>query len=627
MNRKFRPDIAFLGAGGKDPRVDIFNTYSYESQALTRLPKNQSAYVMDINSDKSILAIGTKGGLIFLIDASENRKHEEQISTRQLIQGAPVLSVCWVNDSMLAASDSCGRSFLWHSRQETPLCPLETAGGVICSLINLSDGILAGLSSAGWLCFWQPDIGHLIRKIKAPSPPPISALVDVIYWPKEKSLAYPGSGGRLILYNLEKEKINSLDVHKEDFYALSLLEENLLTAGIEDQCLKIWPSASDRPSCELQMLEGVISMGVVESLPPQIILIKTNGTAVTYAYQGNKIQPVDQSSIGTGYRAIVTHPPEIIKAYHIQQKEKEVRQILNEIQKSIAQESPEIINRLYSRLIELGYEQISLAIQAQQALQNDDIIEGLRIYASLMDILPINDPKSCFSMERYAKLLERMWQTPEAINIYKRILSVNPNYPFAAQQNNLEEIAKHLSGNQWIIEPGVDIYHIIKAATVTGKQFNGRYMITKIANELCDRSLLSPEIISKKYEQVRKENGDKKLPPSSVDKVWWISRKGVEPIEIVTFGDGISNGIKGLQFSLQVFPGNFDTTVVPVILFDWRNTTSFESVEDANMSALRTMDRITENALSNSYLATIHKVLKQALRRLVSESRSQKKIQ
>jgi len=626
MNWKFKPDTAFLGAGGKNPRVDIFNTYSYESQPLIRLPKNQSAYVMDINSDKGTLAIGTKGGLICLIDITENRKLDDQISVQQLIQGAPVLSVCWVNDSILAASDIAGRCFLWRSRQETPLCSLETAEGVICSLINLSDGILAGLSSTGWLCFWQPDTGHLIRKMEAPSPPPISALVDVIYWPKEKSLAYPGAGGRLILYNLEKEKISSLDVHKEDFYAISLLEENLLTAGLEDHRLKILPSASDRPSCEFQMFEGVISMGVVESLPPQIILIKTNGTAVIYVYQRNKIQPIDQS-IGTDYRTAVTHPPGVIQAFHIQQKEKEVRQILNEIQKSISKESPEIINRLYSRLIELGYEQISLAIQAQQALQNDDIIEGLRIYASLMDILPINDPKSCFSMERYAKLLERMWQTPEAINIYKRILSVNPNYPFAAQQNNLEEIAKHLSGNQWIIEPGVDIYHIIKAATVTGKQINGRYMITKIANELCDRSLLSPEIISKKYEQVRKENGDKKLPPSSVDKVWWISRKGVEPIEIVTFGDGISNGIKGLQFSLQVFPGNFDTTVVPVILFDWRNTTSFESVEDANMSALRTMDRITENALSNSYLATIHKVLKQALRRLVSESRSQKKIQ
>ena len=113
-------------------------------------------------------------------------------TTRELVQGSPVLSVCWLNNSLLSASDIAGRCLLCDIDKESLPHNLETTEGLICCLLNLGDDILAGLSSEGKLLFWQISIGKLVEQIDVTPPPPIRDLVRMVYWSEKKTLVHIG---------------------------------------------------------------------------------------------------------------------------------------------------------------------------------------------------------------------------------------------------------------------------------------------------------------------------------------------------------------------------------------------------------------------------------------------------
>ena len=104
---------------------------------------------------------------------------------------------------------------------------------------------------------------------------------------------------------------------------------------------------------------------------------------------------------------------------------------------------------------------------------------------------------------------------------------------------------------------------------------------------------------------------------------WWLSRAGANEIDLITFGDGQTNGIKGLQFALQVLYGDLDTVLIPVVLFDWRDTREGQSIEEENDRVCKALADLRKKDVSNAYLSKVHMALNQAIRRLVTEGRSQ----
>jgi len=131
-----------------------------------------------------------------------------------------------------------------------------------------------------------------------------------------------------------------------------------------------------------------------------------------------------------------------------------------------------------------------------------------------------------------------------------------------------------------------------------------------------------------KYEKVRRESPVVGLPVATAKQVWLLSRVGYDQIQLVTFGDGATNGIKGLQFAVQVSCGELDTVITPMVLFDWHDVfpNENESVEEGNERASIALKHIQSKVLSNPYLAAVHDALRQALRRLVTEKRPQRGI-
>jgi hypothetical protein len=609
-------NTAILGAGGKKPRLDALRIDSGETRTLLTLPLKNSAYAIDIEDESGTLAVGTRAGLVYILPGNWIEKTDELSLTQKLAQGAPILSVCWVNRSVLAVSDTAKRCVIWNANQKETPRTLDTKGETISSLLKLEDGLLAGLSSRGKIFFWEPGEGRLARTIDVPLPPPKSGLVRMIYWPAENALAYPGTMGRLTLFDLKKDNLRHLNAHEGAFYAISSLGERLLTAGMEDGLMKVWEAGSEMPTLEFEVVEGVISADVSNDQPAKVILVEAQGKASTYTLEENKLGPAAPIS-REDYRVVFIPSPQKMRAIYERRREEQVRQIVKEIQNGRGHMAANEIEDLHARLKQLGYEQATL---------EGNTIQALRFSVSLMRIFPKDDPKYCLSMERYANLLEDFWHLPEAEAVYRQILAINSNYRFLATPPNLDKIAESLNEMLWVIEPEIPIEDIIESATTIGKRFMGRYVIKKLEQVSCGRVQLKPEAIVEKYERVRQESRKGALPTATDEQVRWFSRQGREQVRLVAFGQGATNNIRGLQFAVQVLCGDLDTVVVPVVLFDWRDALTDETVEEGNKKASDTLTRIKSNGLSNAYLGAVHEALTQSLRRLINEKRPERTI-
>ena len=622
-NRLWQPDTIFLGGGSHDPRVTAFNMDSNEPLSLLELPPSNSVYAIDIDPDGNLLAVGTKSGLVYVLDGYQNGQSDESIVTRRLVQGASVLSICWVNQSTIAVSDTAGRCLLWQANKDAPLRELAAIEGVFCSLLTLPNSILAGLTSTGMIYFWNPFEGELIQAVDVPYPPAISGLLRMVYWTTENSLVFPGLGGNLTVFDIENQRVRNIDAHKGDLYAISLWGDELLTAGMEDCRLKIWPAGSNQPSCSFHVPEHVISVCVADSRSGQLLLVGKNGTAGLYTLEEDDLRLVTRIS-GKDYRIAVSPRQDKMQELFVQQDKAEVERIISEIHESLGRVSDDTIDKLHERLIEVGYEHVSLAIRSEQAYNNGDIVKGIQFLSSLLRIVPKEDPNICISMEKYASLLEKAWLIEEADVVCSDILNIDPNYSFIMEVDNLAHLAKQVREHNCVIEPDIPVNQIIESATSIDKQFAGRFLIDELETEECDRMSLTPELIGEKYEEIRQETGRVDLPLASIEPVWWLSGKTTDEVSLVTFGDGQSNEIKGLQFALKVFSNSHGTVAVPVILFDCRNVGTGESIEKENKKISKWLARIKNKDFSKPFLSDVRKTSRLALRKLVTENLSEK---
>ena len=623
MNPYHPSNIAFIGAGGDVPRVDFLNPDTGEVRNYTKLPPMHSVYAVDIETTGT-LAIGTRSGLVRLQNHGYEIQRDKPNDFNEFCQGAPILSVCWCNGSILAASDSTGRCLLWNNnRVGGEPFPLETADGVICSLVNLSNGLLAGCSSEGKMFFWEIPKGQLVRVIDIPTPPSMCALVQMVYWDSANVLMCPGPDGQLTLYDLETSQIKHLDAHQGDLYAVSIWDESLLTLGMQDARLKLWRNSEDNPIQNIDAPKGIISMAVSGYQPAKIVLINVGGKASVYTLEQDGLKLVNHVQ-GKGYRVIAAQKAEKIRIFEARKREAAANEALNIIRKNTDRGSFVSLEEEHSKLINLGYEHVSLAIKAEQAAREENIPKAIEFYNSLMTYLPPKQPNSFLSMEKYAAMLKISWHITEARSIYETILRTKPDYPVLEKLKNLTSIEEIIVENSWVIEPDISMDVLIESANILEKKFMGQYALTKLSPKSCKGVSLNPEIIVSKYDQIRNEDGNGKMPAARIERLWWISRTGFEELELVLVGDGADNAFKQFKYVLQVFSDDSNTMIIPVILFDWQYDLKGASPEEGNRKASEMLKRMKGNDLCNTYLMAVHKGVDHALRRLITENSSKR---
>lgn len=485
----------------------------------------------------------------------------------------------------------------------------------------LPDNILAGLSTRGGLYFWQMPEARLIHQMKVPVPPPISGLVKMLYWSEKHTLVCPDSEGEMTLIDITSMVPTELEAHDGPFYAISSRCDDFLTVGMKDGLLRLWSTDSDRPIATYPVKKGMISAATTMTAPNRIFLIDSKGTISAYKLSREKIHPVYQS-MDKAYRIFDVDGQERLKQFHDKQNRINVQRIIKKIVRKTGHVPDDAIESYHMELSKMGFRHVSLALMANQAVEEQDIVKGLGIYKELLDILPQDEPGTYVSLERYAELLSKVYLYREANAIGKRILRACPDFYFSIDMQNIGYRSKRFNGNHWIVRPEIKIEDLISSATVIRKQFSGRYVINSLKPKQCTKTILSPQSIANKYEILRNETQNKTMPPSKIEQVCLMTGSQNDQVDIITFDKNHSGGHEGLAFSLLVTGGQFPTVVTPMVLFDWPNLGSNKHFEEENAKAAKALSIIRNKSSSFTYLSEIHAVVITALRRLITQSNS-----
>ncbi|RJR27419.1 MAG: hypothetical protein C4582_00675 [Desulfobacteraceae bacterium] len=605
-------DMVLLGTGGRNPGVERYNAQSGVLQGLVHFPPGHSAYAMDIEAETGVIGIGTKGGMVHLISGCEDSDSDQNLGIRHFLHGAPVLSVCWVDSSRLAVSDTASRCLVWQTAEPRQVS-LEVRKGNICFLLTLPDGLLAGLSSKGILHFWEPKSGKLIQTVRVPLPPSMYALVNIRYWEAEQALVFPGLNGHFVQVGLKNHEIRKTAAHSGELYALAPWRHYLLTAGMNDGRIKLWEPGLETPLRELVAPKGIIAMSAIESSSLAVLLVMKDGTAEAHTVENESLRP---SSIlpGKDYRVATTPPMKLLETLRVRKNANEARQIIEELNRKTGAVSEEEIAPVHSRLIALGYRHVSLAYRASHAEKNLRFLDALRYRSAMMALLPTDRPESCTSMLSYAALLIKTWNLLEAETVCRNILNLNPTFQAHIELQAIRELAKR-AVEPCLIKTELRIEDIVESANIIGKAFIGQYVIRSLEPSSCQDVELQPEEIARKYEEILEMTGQEGLPSARTESLWWLSDTYLEKVTVIKFGDGPTSPVPGLVFALQVQPSQFGTTVVPLVLFDWHANGG--KVHEENAQARKALEKIRTKTKANPYLRAIHQSVHQAIQRLL----------
>ena len=222
--------LYFIGSGGLNSRIELRSSLNPSVHNTLYLSRFNSVYALDLNIETGNLAVGTKGGLIIIIENMANHLDFSLKNIIKLHQGAPVLSICWVTANVLAVSDAAGRCYLWSYQTNSPtpyiLPVLDTP---ICALLRLKEGSIVGLSTKGTLQIWQMNPCRLEQSVRVPEPGSKAALVLLKYWAENNTIVYPDKEGNIAQVIFPALEVNFHRLNNGEFYAFDCFDEYLGT--------------------------------------------------------------------------------------------------------------------------------------------------------------------------------------------------------------------------------------------------------------------------------------------------------------------------------------------------------------------------------------------------------------
>ena len=600
------PDIIFIGSGGTSPCLCSLDFETNEIQDIVKLGDNQSIYSIDANTDNEMIAVGTKDGQLCVTPFFINNNTTIPI-------GAPILSVCWIDNSTIALSDIAGNFMLWDLQSYKPIKFFKTNGETICRILNTKDGLIISLSANGRVCWWDVDSDNYIHSVSTEVSDKLKALLPFKFWPATNSIVYPGKDGQINIINLENHNIKKINAHTGDVYAMTVQNEYIVTVGMKDCKMKFWGHDSDQPISNISVPQNIIGINTSSRDSDKFLLIKKNGTAGVYQIVGNKIEFISNLP-GTDYR--ISHKPTAyeLKTYFLQKNMSEINEVICRIREHSPDDSGDDLNHLHSKLEDAGYRHISLSLKAYAARQAGESLKELECYSALYRFIKHNteiiDP---ISFEKYADILSRYWQIHEANTICNQILADTSGYNFTIDQHNISRHAAMLDHNH-IIEPDIPIEEIIKSSSIIDKAFTGRYVISRLAHNTCKNICLNCNEVLTRYASDNNLSEKTWLPEAQEEDVWWLSEK-VEQYSVIKF---VFREINTLQFIIHVLPSEYGTIITPLVIFNWIPTGKIESIQANNQSALSTFANLRNNPFANNSIGTVHNAVNQSIRKLLT---------
>ena len=614
MTSQFQPHSILLGRGGPQPGLSMYDCDSGRTDPAHNLNTGHSVYAISISLDGSGYAFGTRGGHIFWCRSAPDSPDDEAMSEYKIEQGVSLLSVCLMDATTLAASDKAGRCLVWRYNEPAPRY-LKTNNEIICALLRPDQQHLLGLSTSGQLYCWEQGTWQLVSVVEGAPPPKNCAVASLVYWPEAESVLWPCAGGYLGCCNLSTREVTHLRMHDGDFYAVAVLEKSLLTAGRSDGQLKCWRAGSDTPLWVHSVGQGPVSMAAWAGPELRVMIIKESGSVELHTYSEGSLQ-FDGILPGTDYRSVVGPGAGRIQAMFACKKAAQVEEIAQQITAKIDDQDFEGLEPLHTQLVDLGYRHVSLALRAQQYRADEDIVAELKTYRQLIEYVGADHSVPERSLQRYAHLLEQVWQLDMAQTVHAQLqTTVKPD-----RIQHIERCVRVLDQGTFVLEPELPVEVILKSAAAFGKIYSGRYLINKLDPDSLRQGQIKAADIIRAY--LNQRDTLPGLPEAQSCTLHWMSASAIQEQQLVIIGKADMGSQHCLEFGVTVQSSELVTTFTPVVLFRVSEKAVEMSTEDHSTLVLESYANATDEAVSTPWLQLVHTHLLKAIRKLITARES-----
>jgi len=615
MDHNWHTENILLGKGGSKPGVTVFNTESNQAERLHSLPDGQSVYAISLSPDGNTLAAGTKNGFLYKITYEPDAKDNPENAIQKIIHGYPILSTCFLDTTNLAVSDTAGRCLTWDLAGEVEPQKLYGGKDMVCSLFQLANNNLAGISSAERLLIWDWPQQKIIQELEIPKLPTWSALVKPVYWRKEDSWVWPGQNGVIVFYRVHHNDIHTICAHEGDIYAITVCDDQLWTIGKNDGDLKCWETGRDEPVKSIDAPLGIISVAVWGN---KVLLVNEKGMAGIYEFSNSQFGFIQMLS-GCGYRIAIGPDLEKSNAALKQKENQLVKQIIAQIESKIVSHQWSDLNDLHEQLIRMGRKDASLVLRGKEARAKDDIVGELISYNNLTGSISIKESGTKDHWKRYAQLLEDAWLPNNAYEVYQQLSKMYPaDQSCAVNAERLEEVVKVLEGNEYIIDTDTPLALLIKSAMVVNQPFVGRYRIKTLDEVNTWGTIILPDSLVGKYERIRQNAHKVPLPRGQQKELWWLLTGKKEQVCVVIFASSAPDFLSSLEFGIKFLNGGLQPVLRPVILFNAGEKSANISVKEHNKCVLNKLREIENKDLSNKWLQVVHEKVSEVIGRLIN---------
>ena len=577
---------------------------------------------MDMSADGMSLAVGTKAGFLYWLEKQTPSEMNNEFATQKLIQGSSVLSVCFLDRFNLAVSDVAGRCLIWLLGQDKKCQKLATQGKIICALFRPDEDHLAGISLDGKLVVWELNNRKVTKILEIPKPPPLSALLKPVYWPGKKSWVWPARKGLITVYQAHGNQIKTISAHSSGFYACAIVDDKLATIGRTDCCLKLWRADSQEAVSCYEAPKGAISMAAWGDRDWQMLIIKDSGGGGIYSFTKNGLELM-QPLAEQHYRISIGPDMLKYKARIRQARNRAAEELVLQIKEKIARRQWDGLRDSYRQLTALGFENMSLLLKAQAEAARENIPGELQAYKELDCVLGQNQTETWDYLQRYAHLLEKTWQLRSAHAIYRRLSETgNNNQQYTDETKRLSGHLKAIEKGGYVIESSIGISTLIESAAVLGAPFSGRYLLRRDGSADNFSMEISEDDIIRPYQKLCRQQRNLRLPPARAESICWLSKRGREQVQVISFSGPDGDILEGLEFAIKLIKSGQHTVLVRIVLFNASEKPANISTADYNRSLFEKLSRIEGGPMPNAWLNMVRANVTYVIRQLITKESS-----
>jgi hypothetical protein len=413
------PDLV-LGCGGTHP--GIVNLVLKDRQAIdaafVSLPA--SVYAVDLEPSRRLAACGTRAGLVYLIPLADGLREQLPPETVRLLQGRPVLSLCFTSEGRLVSADETGQVLCWDPGSDSPALRWRQGGSPICAVSAPSDAWVAGLSVEGQVLFWDVQHGRPVSQLAGPPPVSPSALARLIPWQVGDCLllAYPACDGRLVVVHTNPPAVHECAAHEGRWFGALSMDGVLVTVGHDDAVARVWHWTENGPQCGrvISACSGVIAIqAVARSEPLQAVAVFGDGTATAVTLTPDALEATVPIP-GEDFR-VVAIPGEFLRCRReSQERGRRATELRGAISMAIQTGEPIDPPDAFDQLEALGCQSESLVLRASQAQRTGDELAELAVLHRLaVERSESHSELGSAWLERYLHLLRQFGQLELAL--------------------------------------------------------------------------------------------------------------------------------------------------------------------------------------------------------------------